>query len=266
MPWSQGISPKHTAKRYTIVMAISIKGHTALITGASRGIGEAVAYRLADEGCNLLLTARNLERLEQVAGRCRLSGVNATCVTADMAKPHSLDVMVDACIEEYGGLDILVNNAGVFNRGPLEEMSQAELDEMLVVNLGSVIHLTRLAIPHVIAGAKAGGRGAVIFIASRAGRMSFPGSSGYCATKHGVVGFSGSVFQDLRAHGIKVCAINPSYTATEMVESYNFSEPTMIQPEEVAELVRTVATWPTSSCPVEILLETQVLPELRGES
>ena len=240
-------------------MVIPIKGHTALITGASRGIGEAVAYCLASEGCNLVLTSRNLEQLEQVAGRCRQTGVNATCVAADLTQDASLDTIIDCCLENYGGLDILVNNAGVFNRGPIDEMSLAELDEMLVVNLRSVVRLTRKAIPQVISGAKSGGRGAIIFIASRAGRMSFPGSSGYCATKHGVVGFSGSVFQDLRDYGIKVCAINPSYTATEMVESYKFIHSTMIQPEEVAELVRTVVTWPNASCPTEILLENPAI-------
>jgi NAD(P)-dependent dehydrogenase (short-subunit alcohol dehydrogenase family) len=243
-------------------MAVSIKGQVALISGASRGIGRECALALAREGCSVALLARDKQALAEVAERCRELGVRALALSCDVRDREALALAVERCAAELGGLNILINNAGVWHGGPAYDASAEGIDEMLDVNLRSVMHLTRLALPRIIAGAEDGlGRGAVIFVSSLSGVRTYRGGSGYCATKYGVNGYASAVFDDVGPLGIKVCAICPGWVNTEMGADSGLEPAQMIQPADVAELARLVATWPDSSCPLTITINPQRIPQ-----
>jgi NADP-dependent 3-hydroxy acid dehydrogenase YdfG len=233
-------------------MAVDISGQVALVTGASRGIGRECALALAREGANLALTARDEHKLEAVAAECGELGAKTLVVPADATHVAKLQHVVELTVDSLDGLDILVNNAGVFHHGFSDSADPAHWDEMLAINLRSVMHLTRLSLPHILAGIDAGRRGAVIFMASMSGKRTYPGGAGYCATKFGVLGFANALWDDLADRGLKISSICPGWVNTDMAEHSGLDTSQMIQPEDLAELVRMIATWPDTSCPREI--------------
>jgi len=233
-------------------MAVDISGQTALVTGASRGIGRECALALAREGVNLALNARDEAKLADVAAECEEHGVKTLVIPADATDTAKLQHMVELTANRLGGPNILVNNAGVFHHGFTDSADPAHWDEMLAINLRSVMYLTRLSLPHILAGIEAGRRGAVIFMASMSGKRTYPGGAGYCATKFGVLGFANALWDDHSDKGLKVSSICPGWVNTDMAEHSGLDTSQMIQPEDLAELVRMVATWPDTSCPREI--------------
>jgi NAD(P)-dependent dehydrogenase (short-subunit alcohol dehydrogenase family) len=238
-------------------MAVSIRDHVALITGASRGIGQACALALAGEGCNLMLTARDPLKLALVTAQCCALGVNVEATQADLRDTASLPELVDDAVRRFGGLDILVNNAGVCYEVSAPEADPVQWDEMLDVNLRAAMHLTRHALPHLIDSARQGRRGALIFLASLSGIRTYKGGAGYCATKFGLLGFARAVYDDVAELGVKVSSICPGWVNTDMAEGSGIDPASMLQPEEVAEAVRLVATWPATGCPRELHLNPQ---------
>lgn len=238
-------------------MRRDIRGSVALITGAGRGIGRAIARGLAEEGCDVGLMARSEGELEETARLCREQGVRALPFPVDLADGCALETAVRACVERLGGLNILVNNAGISEDGPATEADLDGWERMLRVNLLAAMQATRLALPHIL---QANG-GAVIFIASLAAKFTAGGMAGYVASKHGLLGFSGSVFEDVRERDIKVCAICPGWTDTGMMDTSAFAREGVIQPEDVADAVRFVVTFPLSACPTEIVIHPQHRPQ-----
>ena len=233
-----------------------------MVTGASRGMGAAIAERLARAGVDLALAARDAEKLMAVAERCREHGVRVVAFPVDLAEADAPRNLVDGAVTDLGGLNILVNNAGVFHPGPLDKLDPAGLDTTLDVNLRAVLHLIRWAVPYIINAAADGpGRGAVVNISSLSGRAGHAMALSYCATKFALTGVGESVFDELRGHGIKVSTIYPGFTATDMVDVFGRDKTMMIQPEDLAELVYMVASWPDTSCPTEIVLEPQRYPK-----
>jgi NADP-dependent 3-hydroxy acid dehydrogenase YdfG len=242
-------------------MKTNIAGQVALITGAGRGIGEQIAYALAGEGCRLGLTALEPDELSRVAARCQQLGASAAAFPLDLRNLNKVPELVSKVAAEFGGLNILVNNAGVWHGGSAAEAEADGIDEMIDVNLRAVMQLTRLALPHIIAGAEgAVGRGAVVFISSMSGVRSYAGGSGYCATKFGVNGYASAVFDDVGKLGVKVTTICPGWVNTAMGADSEVPPDEMVQPEDVAELMRLVATWPDSSCPMLITIYPQTVP------
>ncbi len=235
----------------------SLHGSVALVTGASRGIGRAIAEGLAAEGCDLGLVARRKRGLLKTARLCAESLAQAVPIQADLARKKAAEEVVRRTIDAFGRLDILVNNAGVMLRGAAHDADLADWDQTLEVNLRALMHLTRHALPHLMRRP----RSAVINISSIAGKMGFPGGGAYCASKHGVMGFSEALFEDVREHGVKVCAICPGYVRTELVSARGGLDPDrMIQPEDVAEAVLFVARFAHTGCPTEIVLRPQRTP------
>lgn len=238
-------------------MSERLKGAIALVTGASRGIGRAIALGLAEAGCDVAVAARSVEALEEVAGACREKGVRALVLPLDLTELEAIPSAVERCVEELGGLSVLVNNAGMGGGGAADATDPEVWDRMIDVNVRALMHLTRYALPHI---ERAEARRGVINIASISGKMSFAGGGGYCATKHAVVGFSHSVFEDVREKGIKVCAICPGYVNTPMVEGRGLDLAKTIQPEDIARTVRFVLEFPETGCPTEILVRPQRSP------
>jgi 3-oxoacyl-[acyl-carrier protein] reductase len=238
-------------------MSVSIRDHVALITGASRGIGKACALALAAEGCKLMLTARDPLNLALVTAQCCALGVDVEATQADLRDAVLLAEVVDDAVRRFGQLDILVNNAGVCYEVAAEAAEIEQWDEMLDVNLRAPMHLTRLALPHVLQSAAAGRRGALIFIASTSALRTYKGGSGYCATKFGLLGFARGVYDDVAARGVKVCSICPGWVNTDMAQGSGIDPASMLQPEEVAQAVLQAATWPDTGCPRELHLYPQ---------
>jgi len=226
-------------------------------------MGEHCAYALAREGCNLALTARSEPELESVAKRCRERGAKQVVVLpADFRDMSAVGKLVDSCVTALGGLNILVSNAGVYHYGPTAKAHYTDWEEMFDVNVRAAMRLTREAVAPIVKGAEGKpGRGAVIYITSRAAMNTFRGGSGYCASKQALAGFAGALFEDIAESGVKVSVIKPGWTNTEMVAWMHVDKSMMIQPSEVAELVRIIATWPDGSCPREILLTPQRVPK-----
>ena len=235
---------------------VDLRGSVALISGASRGIGRAIAVALAREGCDLALLARTAAALEETATTCRAAGARALALPVDVTDSGALAAAVERCARELGRLDVLVNSAGIYARAPAHEADLAAFQAVLDVNVGATMALTRLALPHILQRP----RGAVITIGSVAGRMTFPEGGAYCASKWAVLGYQGAVFQDVRERGVKVCTICPGYTSTDMVAGRGLDMDRMIQPDDVARAVIFVATFPDTACPTEIVIEPQRSP------
>jgi NAD(P)-dependent dehydrogenase (short-subunit alcohol dehydrogenase family) len=207
---------------------MSLEGKTAVITGASSGIGAALARMLHERGVNLALASRRGANLG-------LEGViDARCDVRD------LDGLVSLCDEaaaRFGGIDIVVANAGVGAYGPFLEIARDHLDEMLDVNLKGTIYAIRAALPHML-----GREGDVITLASEAGRRGFPNETVYCASKFGQVGFTRALDHELREHGIRCTNVCPGGVATNFALEDGRGRspdalPGMMTSEDVAEVV-----------------------------
>ncbi len=186
-----------------------------IVTGASSGIGEAAARRLARGGTRLVLAARRADRLEVLARELDPSGLRILAVAADVTRAADRERMVAATLDRFGRIDALVNNAGYGQRGPLERLPIEDLRRNFEVNVFALVALTQLVLPHL----RAQGRGRVINIGSVAGRIARPLTSVYDATKHALEALTDGLRGELRPFGVEVVLIRPGYIATEFVDA-----------------------------------------------
>ncbi len=188
-----------------------LEGNVALITGGSRGIGAAVALRLAEEGADLVLTyENNAERAGEVVEQIKARGRRALAVQADSAVPEALTAAVDEAAATFGRLDILVNNAGVFLVGPLEDLGSAEIDRTLAVNVRAPFAASQAAVRHMDQG------GRIISIGSNvAERAVFPGLALYAMSKTALVGMTKGLARELGPRGVTVNLVHPGPTDTD---------------------------------------------------
>ena len=187
-----------------------IEGKTALVTGASRGIGRRIAVALAKEGMNLVLSARSLGALEETAGSARAAGARVTRIASDLADRSAVASLARrAEAESAEGLAVLVNNAAMEHAQRFEEVDPGAIEAMVMVNLTAPMLLARELLPHMIAR----GEGHIVNISSLAGLVATPYDDTYAATKHGLVGFSRSLRLTLRSegHAIGVSVICPAF-------------------------------------------------------
>ena len=185
-------------------MATITDRNTAVVTGASRGIGRAVALRLGPTH-NVIAVARSRPELESLANEIRSAGGSCDTIELDVADAN-------AVARELDGVraDVLVNNAGVGYLKPLLELSSDEWHAMVDVNFNALFHVTRAVLPGMVER----GRGHIVMVGSIAGRSAFVGGSCYAATKHAVMGFSESLMLEVRDKGVKVSVVNPGSVAT----------------------------------------------------
>ena len=189
-----------------------LKGKTALVTGSTSGIGLGVAKCLAARGANVVLNG--FGEFEAAKAEIATLGVKAGYHGADMSKPAEIAAMMAYAAKEFGGVDILVNNAGIQHVAPVEDFPIEKWDAILAINLSSVFHATRLAIPPM----RAKGWGRVINIASTHGLVASAQKSAYVAAKHGVIGFTKAVALETATTGITVNAICPGWVLTPLVQ------------------------------------------------
>ncbi|WP_213816593.1 SDR family oxidoreductase [Glaciihabitans sp. dw_435] len=190
----------------------------AMVTGASSGIGEATARRLADDGASLALLGRRRDRLEELATSLRAGGTQALVVEADVTSQLAAAGAVDAVIAEFGRLDILVNNAGLMLPGPVVDAAPEEWDRMIAVNLNGVLYMTKAALPHVIDAAETSARRVadLVNISSTGGRLARSGTAVYSLTKFGVTAFSEGLRQEVMGQRVRVGLVEPGTVATEL--------------------------------------------------
>jgi 3-oxoacyl-[acyl-carrier protein] reductase len=196
---------------------VNLSGQTALVTGASRGIGKAIALALGRAGAKVACLARSADKLEETAAAIRAAGSESMVLTADVADSAAAEAAVTQVIEKWGQLDILVNNAGVTRDTLLPRMSDDDWDAVIATNLRSVFLFTRAAAQAMVR-AK---RGRIINISSVSGLMGNPGQANYSASKAGVVGFTQTVARELasKRRPITVNAICPGFIASDMTET-----------------------------------------------
>ncbi|GIJ12578.1 SDR family NAD(P)-dependent oxidoreductase [Micromonospora andamanensis] len=188
----------------------ALDGKVALVTGGGRGIGAAVALRLAEEGADVALTfQRNQQRADEMVDQIKTAGRRAVAVRADSAEPAAVVGVVDRVADEWGRLDILVNNAGAFLLGPLEQLSLDEFDETVAVNVRAPFVASQAAVRHMPAG------GRIINIGSNiAERAVFPGFSLYAMSKTALIGLTKALGRELGGRAITVNLVNPGPTDT----------------------------------------------------
>jgi len=180
-------------------MSTSLTGTTALVTGASGGIGAATALSLAAQGANVALVARRKDRLDELAERIQAGGGTALAIEADITDHPQAAAAVEQTVAAFGRLDMLVNNAGIMLLGTARQAPVADWERMVELNVTALLRVTHAAVPHLIAAAASSPRGVadVVNVGSTAGRVARPGSSVYNLAKFGLAGFTESLRQEL---------------------------------------------------------------------
>jgi 3-oxoacyl-[acyl-carrier protein] reductase len=192
-----------------------LEGKSALITGSSRGIGRAIAYRLAEAGANIVTHSRELERAREVANDITDNTSTAVPTCADVSNYHAVQDMIDVCIDEFGSIDIMVNNAGTSVVSPAEELDPEDWLQVINVNLTGVFYGAQIAGQRMI---EQGEGGSILNISSIMGKMGLQGRLSYCAAKSGVDNLTRTLAIEWAEHGIYVNALAPGYIKTSMTD------------------------------------------------
>ncbi|HUL18717.1 MAG TPA: SDR family oxidoreductase [Steroidobacteraceae bacterium] len=187
-------------------------GKTLLITGASEGIGRALALQLAAEGANLVLLARNAARLEECVRECRARGAQAEALAGDVTRREDCERCVARALQRFGALDALINNAGVTMWARFDAVRDFSVYErLLAVNYLGALYMTAAALAHLKAT-----RGLIVAVASMAGLTGVPERTGYAASKHAMVGFFESLRIELAGSGVDVCIVAPDFVVSQI--------------------------------------------------
>lgn len=225
-------------------MKRSLRGHLAVVTGASSGIGLATAKALASEGVRLVLVSRSEARLQASAqgiSRALDGGGPPFLLPCDVSDPHAVLAMVDRVQRDVGTPDIVVNNAGIGHWAPVVELSLERIRSVFGVNFFGAVHCTKAFLPAMLERR----RGTVVFVSSGLGALPFPYSAAYCASKHALNGFAGSLRAEVESLGVNVLLVVPGGTRTEFFEAnaypadvlsrYLFQR--LVPPERVAQRI-----------------------------
>lgn len=225
-----------------------LEGKGALVTGASRGIGLAIARSLGRLGARVGICARNVAELQSAAMGLRQKGIDAFPFVADVTKPESISELARRAHEAIGEIEVLVNNAGLGRFRPIQEFTEQEWDNVLDTNLKAVFLVSKSVIPEMLRR----GSGLIVNISSLAGKSAFAGGSIYCASKWGLIGLTACMAEELRDHGIRVAVICPGTVATEFSSHPGKDLSKMLQPDDVAHAVEMIVTQSPQSFISEI--------------
>ncbi|MGD8167084.1 SDR family NAD(P)-dependent oxidoreductase [Herbiconiux sp. P16] len=235
----------------------TMSGKVVLVTGASSGIGEAVALSLSAAGAKVAVGARRVDRLEALAQRAEGEVLS---LELDVADQVSVRAAVAATIERFARLDVLVNNAGLMLSGLIDGADTAEWDRMVGTNLLGTLYMTHAALPHLLES-----KGTVVQLSSTSGRIANAGGGVYAATKFGVNAFSEALRQEVTTRGVRVVVVEPGFTSTELTT--HISDPASramaaqlatqmrtLQPADIAAAVLYAASQPAHVAVNEILI------------
>ncbi|NET03982.1 MAG: SDR family oxidoreductase [Symploca sp. SIO2B6] len=187
---------------------------TAVITGASQGIGRATAYLLARKGYNIVLAARQHDRLEAVAGKIQEQGGQALAIPTDVTDIQQVNILIEKALETYTQVDVLLNNAGICMTAPMAQTSLEDWQKILNVNLWGYIYPIHALLPHFLERRQ----GTIINVGSFGGKMPLPHMSAYCTSKYAVTGLTETLRLELEPKGIHVCGVHPSVTNSDFLE------------------------------------------------
>ncbi len=226
-----------------------LMGKNAVVTGASRGLGRAIALKLAELGANVILNYRSsANSVEEVVKAIEEKGVKALAVQGDVSSFEDAKNIIDAAVNNFGSIDILVNNAGITKDGLLMRMKEEDFDNVIEVNLKGVFNCTRHAVPIMMKQR----RGRIINISSVVGLAGNAGQANYAAAKAGIIGFTKSTAKEIASRGITVNAIAPGFIQTDMTDVLsdkvketimnNIPLKKLGEPEDVAETTAFLAS------------------------
>lgn len=245
------------------VTPLTLTGTVAVVTGASSGIGEATARQFAELGATVVLAARRIDRLTQLAKEL---GNQALAVEVDVADAKAVKSLFDQVISTYGRVDTLVNNAGVMLIGPAHMAPLDEWKQMVDVNVMGVLNCTKIALPYLVEAAKSAPRHVadIVNVSSVAGRKAQPGSAVYAATKFAVGAFSDGIRQELASQHVRVTLVEPGFTDTELASHINpvilekmqaaMAQMPRMTAHEVADSISFAVTRPAGVSISEILI------------
>lgn len=234
---------------------MNLTNKVAIVTGASRGIGKAIALCLAEEGTNLALVARTKKDLEVTAFACEQFGITAKIYPFDLTQTDKIPELVNQIRKDFKHVDILVNDAGRYEEGDPFESNVKKWDYTLDINFKSVYHLTNEVIKLFPES-----EGAVINISSISGLTITGGGEIYNASKAALKSYGGCLFEDVRERGIKVTNIYPGYVNTSMTAGDELDHGKMIQPKDIASAVLWAIQTPRTACPTDITIRPQFSP------
>lgn len=213
-----------------------LKNKNALITGAGKGIGKAIAIALAKEGVNVILISRTQADVNQLAIETNNLGVKSLALSADVSDINSINTAVEKALAEFKNIDILINSAGIASFGKFLELEPEAWERIIQVNLMGTYYATRAVMPNMIERQT----GDIINISSTAGLNGNALTSAYSASKFAVLGLTDSLMQEMRKHNIRVTALTPSTVATDMAKDLNLTDGNpekVMQSEDIAELI-----------------------------
>jgi NADP-dependent 3-hydroxy acid dehydrogenase YdfG len=247
-------------------MGLELQGTVALVTGASSGIGEATARRLAAHGAAVAIAARRKDRLDRLAREIEDGGGRALAIEADVTDRAQAQALVAETVDRLGRLDVVVNNAGVMLLGPVVDAPVEEWDRMIELNLNGLLYVAHAALPHLLLAAQDEPRRVadLVNISSVAGRVARLGSGVYNLTKHGVGAFSESLRQEVTRRHVRVCIVEPGAVATELTDHLRdevrdqldrrFGDMERMRAEDIADAIAYVVTRPRRVAINEVLI------------
>ena len=234
---------------------VTLQGKRALVTGGGRGIGAAIARKLAALGVHVIVCGRTLKPLEATGKAIESEGGQAIAIAADVADWKSVAALAEQVKKETEKLDILVNNAGIGSFStPLHQLDPAEWDRVMNTNLRGVYYMIRAFVPMMESGAH------IVNISSLAGKNALPNGAVYAASKWGLNGLSYSVAEELRGQGIRVAVVCPGSVDTELSPHAGKSKAKMLQADDVAHAVAAIVTQAPQSFMSEVLMRPTQKP------
>lgn len=239
-------------------MSTELRDKLAIVTGGARGIGAAIASKLAELGAEVVITARHIDRLEQTAAEIRKSGGRCEAVRCDVTSLPEVEALGEKLSNRRESLRIVINNAGVGGfSAPLHQTDLETWEKIMNTNLRGVFYMTRVFAPVLIAN---NGGGDIVNISSLAGKNALPNGAAYSASKWGLNGLSYSMAEELRGHNIRVTVVCPGSVNTELSPHEGKDVKKMLQPGDVAHVVAMVVTQAPQSFASEILLRPTQKP------
>ena len=214
---------------------------TALITGASQGIGKATALLFAKNGYNLVITARTKDKLESVAEKIRSLGAQALAITTDVSDRDAVEALINLGIERFSKIDVLVNNAGVCMTAPMNQTTIEDWERIISVNLWGYIYTINKLLPHFLQRQQ----GNIINVGSFGGKVPLPNMTAYCTSKYAITGLTETLRIELEPKGIHVSGVHPSVTNSDFMERAIFKDS---DPEQMKQLL----TSPLASKPEDV--------------
>jgi NADP-dependent 3-hydroxy acid dehydrogenase YdfG len=235
----------------------NLEGKVAIVTGAGRGIGKAISVSLAKAGCRVVLAARTRDQVEAVQKEILSQGGDALAIPTDLTMDEDIQRLVEESQAKWGAVDILINNAGWGKRAPVVGALLSDWDQTFRLNLRAPMVLAKALLPNMIAKRE----GAVINIGSVSGKTGEANGAAYSASKFGLIGFTQSLYEEVREHSIKVAVILPGFVDTPLIPpNRQLDRSKMIQADDIAQTVLFVLTSPATCCPVEITVRPQRTP------